>query len=228
MESFLYSVSHDLKAPLISIQGYAQSLEEDFGQQLAEDGRFYLERIRRNATLMESLILDILELSRIGRIREHPEDVDMDGLMGGIAARLGDRFAQAGGGLVVKEGLPRVHGERNRLDQLFTNLVDNALKYRHPGRPPRVEVDGEVVDGEARMRVRDNGRGIPERYHGQLFNVFQRVPAPDLPDPGGTGMGLAIVKRIADTHGGRVWVESAEGEGSTFHVAFPAAREGDA
>ena len=225
MESFLYSVSHDLKAPLISIQGYAQSLEEDFAPQLAEDGRFFLERIRRNATLMESLILDILELSRIGRIREHPEDVDADALVGGIAARLGDRFAAEGGTLVVAPGLPRVHGERNRLDQLFTNLVDNALKYRHPERPPRVEVTGAVVDGEARFTVRDNGRGIPERYHGQLFNVFQRVPTPGMEDPGGTGMGLAIVKRIADTHGGRVWVESEEGRGSAFHVAFPL-REG--
>ena len=222
MESFLYSVSHDLKAPLISIQGYAQSLEEDYARALEGDGAFYLERIRRNATLMESLILDILELSRIGRIREHPEDVDLDALLAGIGARLGDRFQQAGGSLVLAPGLPRVHGERNRLDQLFTNLLDNALKYRHPDRPPRVEVEGEVVDGEARVRVRDNGRGIPARYHDRLFNVFQRLPAPGMDDPGGTGMGLAIVKRIVETHRGRVHVESTEGVGTTFHLAFPA------
>lgn len=221
MESFLYSVSHDLKAPLISIQGYAQGLQEDYGAALAGEGATYLERIRKNATLMESLILDILELSRIGRTRGRLEDVDMDALLAEAAARVGGSFADEGGDLVVQPGLPRVRGERNRLGQLFANLLDNARKYRHPDRPPRVEVSATETFDEVVFHVKDNGRGIPPRHQDQLFNIFQRVPMPGMPDPGGTGMGLAIVRRIAETHRGRVWVESAEGGGATFHVAFP-------
>ena len=223
MESFLYSVSHDLKAPLISIQGYAQGLEEDYASLLEGDGAQYLERIRKNAGLMEGLILDILELSRIGRVREETTDVDADALFGDIRARLSDRFAAAGGELRVRGDLPRVRGEPKRLAQLFTNLLENGLKYRHPDRPPLVEVSADVEGREAVFHVRDNGRGIPERFHGQLFKIFQRVPAAGMPDPGGTGMGLAIVQRIAQTHGGRVWLESREGEGSVFHVALPLA-----
>lgn len=221
MESFLYSVSHDLKAPLISIQGYAQGLQEDYASALEGDGALYLDRIRKNATLMESLILDILELSRIGRMRERLEDVDMDALLADAAQRMSGRFADAGGSLVVQPGLPRVRGERNRLGQLFANLLDNGLKYRHPDRAPRVEVAATETPDEVVYHVRDNGRGIPARYHDQLFKIFQRVPSPGMDDPGGTGMGLAIVRRIVETHRGRVWVESDEGEGATFHVAFP-------
>lgn len=222
MESFLYSVSHDLKAPLISIEGYAQGLEEDFGPLLDEEGKRYLERIRKNASLMERLILDILELSRIGRIRETPEDLDLNEILGTIAARVEDRFAAVGGTLAIQPGLPHVRGERNRVEQLFTNLIENALKYRHPARPVAVRVEGERVPEGASIRVVDNGRGIAHGSQEQLFRIFQRLPTPaGMDDPGGTGMGLAIVQRIVDTHRGRIRVESVEGEGSVFTVVLP-------
>ncbi|HEX2021711.1 MAG TPA: ATP-binding protein, partial [Candidatus Thermoplasmatota archaeon] len=221
IESFLYSVSHDLKAPLISIQGYSESLQEDYGRLLEGDGALYLERIRRNASLMESLILDILELSRIGRVRDEIEQVDVEAVVRETAARLADRYAAAGGGVEVAGPLPAVRGERKRLAQLFTNLLDNAVKYRHPERPPRARVSARTRPGEVEYVVEDNGRGIPESARGRLFQMFQRVGAPGLDDPGGTGMGLAIVRRIAETHGGRVEVESREGEGTTFRVVLP-------
>ncbi len=222
IESFLYSVSHDLKAPLISIQGYAQSLEEDYGRALAGEGAQWLDRIRKNATLMESLILDILELSRIGRVRDQTEDVDMDGVLRDAGAALADRLAAAHGELRVQERLPAVHGERKRLQQLFTNLLDNAVKYRHPSRPPRIEVVAEAANGRATFSVKDNGRGIPERHLESVFALFHRAPS-EMEDPGGTGVGLAIVKRIVDTHGGTIRVESVEGKGTTFHVTLPLA-----
>jgi signal transduction histidine kinase len=115
-----------------------------------------------------------------------------------------------------------VHGERNRMEQLFNNLVENALKYRHPARPPVVRIEGEASGEGAVFRVVDNGRGIAADQLDQLFKIFQRLPTPDgMTDPGGTGMGLAIVKRIVDTHGGRIWVGSVQGEGTVFNVALP-------
>lgn len=222
MESFLYSVSHDLKAPLISIEGYAQGLEEDYGALLEGDGKLYLERIRKNASLMERLILDILELSRIGRFREAAQEIDANEILALIAARVDDKFHEEGGRLEVQPNLPHLLGERNRIEQLFTNLVQNALKYRHPARPPIVRVEGERTNEGATIRVIDNGRGIPHGSQEQLFRIFQRLPTPTgMPDPGGTGMGLAIVKRIVDTHRGRIWVGSVEGEGSVFTVILP-------
>ena len=225
MEQFLYSVSHDLKAPLISIQGYAQGLEEDYAQLLQGEGAQYLERIRRNATLMESLILDLLELSRIGRTQEPAEPVDMERLFTDIAARMAGRFTAVSGELHVDRPLLAVEAEPKRVAQLFGNLVDNALKYRHPGRAPVVRVWAEEAGDEVVYHVRDNGRGIPPRYADQVFKIFQRLPTPGMDDPGGTGMGLAIVKRIAETQGGRVWFDSVEDEGTTFHVALPKRRQ---
>ena len=221
MEQFLYSVSHDLKAPLISIQGYAQGLEEDYAQLLQGEGAQYLERIRTNATLMESLILDLLELSRIGRTQEEPRPIDMAKLFTDIAARMAGRFSNARGELHVDRPLPPVEAEPKRLAQLFANLVDNALKYRHPDRAPVVRVWGEKTGDEIVYHVRDNGRGIASRHADQVFKIFQRVPTPGMDDPGGTGMGLAIARRIAETQGGRIWFDSVEGEGTTFHVALP-------
>ena len=220
MEQFLYSVSHDLKAPLISIQGYAQGLEEDYATILGGEGAQYLERIRKNALLMESLILDILELSRIGRVREDPQVVDMEKLLTDIAARMAGRFSAVRGELHVDRPLPPVGGEPKRLAQLFANLVDNALKYQAPDRAPIVHVWGEEKGEEVVYHVQDNGRGIPPRYHEHVFKIFQRIPTPGMEDPGGTGMGLAIVKRIAETQGGRIWFDSEEGKGTTFHVAL--------
>lgn len=229
IESFLYSVSHDLKAPLISIEGYAEGLQEDYAAVLDDMGRQYLERIRKNATLMEKLILDLLELSRIGRVRSEMEDVDTQRVVGDVAARLEDKYAALGGGITVDPALPRVHGERNRIEQLFGNLLENAVKYRHPDRPPRVEVSGETTAEGVLLTVKDNGRGVPEEQRDALFKIFQRLPTPQgMPDPGGTGMGLAIVKRIVDTHRGRIWVEGEEGRGTTFRILLPAAPSGGA
>lgn len=226
IESFLYSVSHDLKAPLISIEGYAEGLAEDYASVLDAEGKAYLERIRKNATLMEKLILDLLELSRIGRVKDETRDVDTRQVVEEIAARVEDRFHAQGGEMVIDPALPRVRGERNRIEQLFGNLIENALKYRHPERPPRVSIRSEPSDEGALIVVEDNGRGVPDEQRDQLFRIFQRLPAPSgMPDPGGTGMGLAIVKRIVETHGGRVWATSQEGRGTRFHVLLPRAED---
>jgi PAS domain S-box-containing protein len=222
MEQFLYSVSHDLKAPLISIEGYAEALDEEFGRAITGDGKLYLERIRKNATLMESLILDILELSRIGRVRENAETIDMDRLVADVKARFEERLRQEGGSMVVQPGLPALRGERHRVEQLLNNLVENAIKYRHPSRAPVVRIEGERTALGATFRVIDNGRGIPPGSEDQLFKIFHRLPTPDgMSDPGGTGMGLAIVKRIVETHGGTVTASSMLGEGTVFTIAFP-------
>jgi len=221
MEQFLYSVSHDLKAPLISIQGYAEALEEDYGPDIDEDGKRFLARMRTNASLMESLILDLLELSRIGRVEDAPVPVDLQDVLTEAAARLADSFEADGGTITIAPDLPVVRGQRKRLGQLFSNLLDNARKYRHADRPPEVHVTARDGGSDWIVDVKDNGRGIAEQHHDKLFDIFQRVPVKGVEDPGGTGMGLAIVKRIVETHGGTVSIDSREGEGTTFHLHFP-------
>jgi len=221
MEQFLYSVSHDLKAPLISIEGYAEALEDEYKTVLHGEAKLYLERIRKNATLMESLILDILELSRIGRIRDNVETIDLDKLVADVGARFEERFRQAGGRLDVVP-LPALRGEKDRIEQLLNNLVENGIKYRHPDRAPIVRVEGERSAQGTTLRVIDNGRGIPPSSEDQLFKIFQRLPTPEgLTDPGGTGMGLAIVKRIVETHGGTITASSVLGEGTVFTIFLP-------
>lgn len=224
MEQFLYSVSHDLKAPLISIEGYAEALEDEYKTVLQGEAKLYLERIRKNATLMESLILDILELSRIGRIQDNVATVDMDALVADVAARFEERFRHAGGRFDVQPGLPPLRGDKDRIEQLLNNLVENAIKYRHPERSPLVRIEGERVAGQGvTLRIIDNGRGIPVGSEDQLFKIFQRLPTPQgMDDPGGTGMGLAIVKRIVEMHGGSVTATSRPDEGTMFTIVLPA------
>lgn len=219
IEAFLYTVSHDLKAPLISIQGYAQALEEDFTAVLGEGGRFYLDRLRRNSKAMERLILDLLELSRVGRLEAAEAPVSLDNLVRDIAQRLADRVAEKRGVIDVQGPLPTITGDARRLEQVFANLLENAVKYSDPSRPLRVTVSAEHAGGEWRVLVADNGLGIPASAKDRLFQMFQRFHV-DVETPG-TGMGLAIVKRIVEAHGGRVAAESEEGKGTRFVLAFP-------
>ncbi len=218
IETFLYTVSHDLKAPLISIQGYVEALKDD---SLGEEPRFFLERLDKNAKNMERLIQDLLELSRAGRVTETPRIIDVNGCVHEIVDRLSQRAAEAGAVFVVGPDLPDVWGEPVRVEQIFQNLLDNALKYRDPSRSLVVEVTASKKGDRAEFTVADNGLGIPTEYHSRLFQLFERIPQPDAAESEGTGVGLAIVRRIIGRHGGRIWFESRAGEGTKFHFTIP-------
>ncbi|MDP1569447.1 MAG: PAS domain-containing protein [Vicinamibacterales bacterium] len=224
LERFTYTVSHDLRSPLITIRGFVGSLERDFEEGRLDRVREDLGRIATAATRMEELLSDLLELSRVGHAAGTPEAVPLD-----EAAR--EAVSLAAGALGhadvrIAPGLPRVQADRMRVVELLQNLVENAGKYRQPGRGLRVEIGATRHDAVVTGFVRDNGSGIDPRYHETVFGLFNKLNAKSE----GSGVGLALARRIVEVHGGRLWVESAgEGEGAAFCFTLPAAGgEGEA
>lgn len=220
LESFTYSVSHDLRAPLRHIDGYARMLAEDGGDRLDGDLRRYLDEIGASARRMGRLIDDLLAFSRLGRQSLTRVTVDMEALVDSSLSEASSGKPLIG--RIVVGSLPVVQADPGLLKQVWTNLLANAIKYSGKrGADALVEVTGECEGGMARYRVRDNGVGFDMRYVDKLFHVFQRLHLQD--EFEGTGVGLAIVQRIVSRHGGRVWAEGQLGTGATFTFELPIA-----
>jgi len=217
LDSFVSVVSHDLKAPLVTMQGMAEIVLADCGDRLDADGRRYLARIQANAQHMERLILDLLALARIGREARPPGRVSLDAVLddvlGDLAAPIRDR-----GVTVVRGPLPEVWAVRTQIEQVLANLVSNAVKYLGDQPAPRVEIGAVARDGHAECFVADNGIGIDPAYHDRVFEMFHRLKEVQAE---GTGVGLAIVRKIVEGAGGRVWLESARGRGTTVRFTWP-------
>lgn len=214
LESFVYSASHDLKSPLIAMLGYIDVLTEEHGGQLDGDAAFYLQRLVANGRYMESLIRDLLELSRIGRVQTVREEVDLDALLGSLAEELTARHPRL---QLERDPLPVLWGNGTRLRQLFVNLLDNAVRHG-PEDGVRIEIRADAVaGGGVEIVVADDGPGVPEAYHERVFGVFERL---DGDDRGGTGIGLAICRKVVETLAGRIWLGPGEG-GARFHIRFP-------
>jgi PAS domain S-box-containing protein len=222
LESFSYSVSHDLRAPLRAVDGYALMLEEDYAPRLDDEGRRLLGVVRASAAQMGRLIDDLLHFSQVGRRPLNPAPLDMRALVREVAADLGPAFPKT---MVEIEDLPPAFGDRALLKHVWMNLVGNALKYSAQRAAPRVEIGGRSEGAEAIYWVRDNGAGFDMRYKDKLFNVFQRLHRED--EFEGTGVGLAIVQRVVSRHGGRAWGEGAVGEGARFSFALPQGDQGN-
>lgn len=219
LEGFSYSVSHDLRAPLRAINGFASMLEEDHADRLDDEGRRLLGVVRSNAEAMARLIDDLLAFSRLGQVSFVKAPVDMAALVSEVLTERGDDR-----GPIVVGPLPTAYGDRALLKQVWANLIDNAVKYSGKVAAPSIEVSGVEAGGESRYRVADNGAGFDMRYYDKLFGVFHRLHSPaEFP---GTGVGLAIVQRIVTRHGGRVWAEGRLDAGATFHFALPTGRRG--
>ncbi len=214
LESFSYSVSHDLRAPLRAVDGFARIIEEDYGGRLDDEGRRLLGVVRASSRHMGQLIDDLLDFSRLGRLAIDKRRVDMEALAREVAAELPASSAR-----VEIAALPPAHADRALLRQVWSNLLGNALKYSGKRPDARVEVGGREEAAEAVYWVRDNGVGFDMRYAQKLFGVFQRLHGMD--EFPGTGVGLAIVQRVVSRHGGRVWAEGRVGEGACFHFALP-------
>ena len=220
MESFSYSISHDLRAPLRAIAGYAKIIDEDYAAQFDAEGRRLLERIAGGAVRMGELIDDLLDFARIGRAELKRAPIDMAGLAREVLAELPE--AAGGRQLEVRIGaMPMANADRSLVRQIWANLLSNALKYTRRCDAALIEAGGREERGEAHYFVRDNGAGFDMAYADKLFRVFQRLHREA--DFEGTGVGLAIVARIVERHGGRVWAESAPGQGATFHFTLPLA-----
>jgi signal transduction histidine kinase len=215
LDAFSFSVSHDLRAPLRAVEGYAHVLEEDHAARLDDEGRRLLGRVRVAAAQMGRLISDLLEFSRLGRARLAKAPVEM-------AALAAEALAQARGetpAQVALGALAPARGDAALLRQVWLNLLSNALKYSARSAAPRVEVGHRLEGGELVYWVRDNGVGFDPRYAHKLFGVFQRLHGAD--EFPGTGVGLAIVQRVIVRHGGRVWAEGAPGQGACFYFSLP-------
>jgi len=218
LEQFTYTVSHDLKAPIITIKGFLGFLEKDILEGKQDHVHKDVRRIDEAVDKMHRLLSELLELSRIGRMMNQPEMVPFNGLVQDALDNLRGRLEPRAITVLTQPNLPAVHGDRQRLTEVLQNLLDNAAKYMGDQTDPRIEV-GQQGDENGRLIffVRDNGIGIAPEYHERIFGLFNKLDARSE----GTGIGLALVKRIIEVHGGRVWVESAEGKGSTFYFTLP-------
>lgn len=214
MELFTYTVSHDLKSPLVTIQGFLGILEEELPDGASEDARGAMRRIDQAARRMTSLIEDLLRFSRVGRLEYKHVDVELNPLIADVVEAI-DPDERPGFEI---QPLPVVKGDVDRLRQVFENLIGNAVKYGAPkAGEARVVIGAEAADDEHRIFIRDNGPGIPPQHHERIFRLFERLDG----SSGGTGIGLALVARVVSRHGGRVWLESVPGQGATFWLALP-------
>ncbi|HVY05436.1 MAG TPA: ATP-binding protein [Burkholderiales bacterium] len=219
LESFSYSVSHDLRAPLRAIDGYSRMVEEDYGDRFDEDGRRMLKVVREEAVRMGRLIDDLLSFSKMSRkTMDTVQNIDMTALAKDVAASL-LREQDAARVRFDIWPLPAVHGDIALLRQVWINLLSNALKYSGTKPKSEVLVTGEEVNGDAVFRVQDNGVGFDMKYAAKLFGVFQRLHKAE--EFEGTGVGLAIVHRVIVRHGGSIRADARPGEGATFHFTLP-------
>jgi signal transduction histidine kinase len=217
LERFTYTVSHDLKAPLVTIRGFAKLVEEDAAAGRVEELRGDIRRIQRAAETMGVLLNQLLDLSRVGRVVGPPESLPLAPLIHEAAQRVPDIDAVK---LSVAGDLPTIAGDRVRLLEVFENLLGNAVKFRGDQPAPRIDVSLRPGPDTV-IVVSDNGIGVEPKFKDKIFELFERL---DKKTPG-TGIGLALVKRIVEFHGGRVWVESTgiAGEGSRFCLILPKA-----
>ncbi len=213
LERFSYTVSHDLKSPLITVLSFIGFLEQDAALGNVERLRADVGRIRAASEKMLRMLDELLELSRIGRVASAKSEVHLSELVQDAVGLVRGRLDQAGVALDVADDLPVVRGDRGRLSLLLQNLLDNAVKFMGERREPRIEVGWRREDGRPVLYVRDNGIGIDHRHHDRVFGLFEKLD----PASGGTGLGLALARRVVEAHQGRIWVESrGEGHGTTF------------
>jgi light-regulated signal transduction histidine kinase (bacteriophytochrome) len=220
LEDFTYVVSHDLKEPLRGIEAFSGFLAEDYGDKLDEQGQRYISVLRQSAVGMKDLIEDLLRLSRIGRGRHEYATVAVESLLTDVRRDLGFALKEKEVDLRVQPGLPTITCQSARLKQVFDNLISNAIKFNDKPHPV-VEIACHEDDGVYSFSVRDNGIGVDEKYHEKIFQIFQRLGRRE--EYEGTGAGLTICKKIVEAHGGKIWVESKVGQGSTFSFTIPKA-----
>lgn len=218
LERFTYTVSHDLKSPLVTISGFVGLLEADAKAGNEMKFKADLQRITVATEKMQLLLNDLLELSRIGRMMNTPIDSAFGEIVGEAMDLTRGRLLRGHVQVHVQDDLPMVHGDHRRLVEVMQNLIDNTAKFMGDQSNPQVTIGARSEHGETIFFVRDNGMGIDPKFHQKIFGLFDRLNV----EGEGTGIGLALVKRIVEVHGGRIWVESEGREkGSTFYFTLP-------
>jgi PAS domain S-box-containing protein len=220
LERFTYSVSHDLRAPLFSIRGFIAILREDVEQGERERVESDLKYIEKGAAKMEHLLDDTLQLSRIGRVANPPEDVPFGELVLEALEQTTQRIQTSGIEVSLADAFPSVHVDRMRIVEVLVNLIENGINYRGEQSHPKIDIGHRRDNDETVFYVRDNGTGIDKSEHEKVFLLFYQI---EKKDNKGTGAGLTIVKRIIEVHGGRIWIESERGKGCTVCFTLPLA-----
>ncbi|CAA7620219.1 Signal transduction histidine kinase [Candidatus Terasakiella magnetica] len=221
LEQFAYVASHDLRQPLRMISAYLSMLQKRLGPSLDQDCSAFFNFATDGAKRLDRMIVDLLEYSRIGRVTAALTPVSLDEAMEAALRHLEVAAAESKAEISKPDSLPKVNGDLGELVRLFQNLVGNALKYHAPDRPPKVEIVCRETRTEWILGIKDNGIGIEKDDLQRVFGIFQRLVTREQYE--GTGIGLAVCRKIAEHHGGRIWVESELGQGSTFLIALPKA-----
>lgn len=218
LDAFTYIVSHDLKAPLRTIDAFSSFVIENCAQKLDEDSKEYLDRIKINAQKMQKLIDDLLRISRVGREKSIFQNIDVNGIIEEVKLRLEFSLDKENVKLIIKDKLPAIFCDKIRMTEVFANLISNAIKFMDK-KEPVIEIGSSLENDYYRFYVKDNGIGIEEKHFDKIFQIFQRLNDKDKYE--GTGAGLAIVKKIIQMHNGKIWVESKPGLGTTFYFTIP-------
>lgn len=221
LESFVYSVSHDLKAPLRGVEGYSRFLQDDYANQLGDEGRLFIRNIRDGVARMGELIDDLLAYSRMERRPLAPESLNLAALVTRVVEERRSEITQRGVRVNVELPALTVRADSDGLQIVVRNLLENALKFTVHSTDPCIDIRGHEADGHVALSVQDNGVGFDMKYCDRIFEVFQRLHRVE--DYPGTGVGLALVRKAMDRMGGRVWAQSSPGQGATFFLDLPAA-----
>lgn len=217
MEQFVYTVSHDLKSPLVTSISFIGFLREDIEKKKMDDVMDSLERLEKAHRRMQELINDLLQLSRVGRLALQLEDVALREILTDVLDDLSEKIKSKHLNVEVPDDLPTIRVDRKRVHQVFENLINNAIKYGVGDSNSKIQILWREAESEILVCLKDFGPGIEKQYHKRIFGLFQRLHN----DAEGTGVGLAIVSRVLQFHGGRAWVESEPGQGAEFWLAFP-------
>jgi light-regulated signal transduction histidine kinase (bacteriophytochrome) len=218
IEDLSYAISHDLRAPLRAVHGFTAALREDYEQNLDPQAQRYLSIITASTQQMSRMIDGVLTLSRLGRQPMRRSEVEMQSMLEELVAGLKAKFPDRRLDFVIGR-LPNIEGDPALLEQVWTQLLLNALKFTNPRESARIEIGSVAGDNEVTYFVRDNGVGFDMKYEGKLFGLFQRFHTEK--EFEGTGVGLAVVRRLVRRHEGRAWAEAAVDGGATFYFALP-------
>jgi PAS domain S-box-containing protein len=219
LEHFAYVASHDLQEPLRKITSFIDLLERQYKDQLDEKADEYIERVVDGAARMQQLITDLLEYSRVGQDEISLTSIDLEAVLSRVLSNLGTEIVE-NSAVIAHDPLPTIQANESLLDRLLQNLIANAIKFRRE-ETPLVHISAKQKGGEWHFSIQDNGIGIDPENTGKIFMLFQRLHSRE--EYPGTGIGLAICKKIVERHGGRIWVESKPGQGSTFFFTLPSA-----
>lgn len=225
LNDFAYMVSHDLKAPIFTIQGMAEAMKEDYGDTLGEEGLSLLEHISSAASRLTTLVGSVLEYSALTNSDETTEEVSLNEIIPNVISDFSEQIKNANASFKIPEQLPIIKGEPVRIYQLFSNLIGNAIKYRSPDRPLHIEIfQTSTSPTTTTISISDNGLGIPENKLEDIFRPYRRAHGNSIE---GSGIGLACVKKITDKIGGHISVKSILNSGSVFSVSLPLSKPGE-